>query len=73
MRLLLIIAGYTVCLIFEMPVRIKDERKKLVIFLIFMVISIVETIIVVFVKDLPSIASIIEKVFGPLSKKIYGS
>lgn len=73
MKIALVVFGYLICLLLELPALIKQERKKLVLYSIFMIIGILETILIILLKDLPSFANIIESIFGPISKKIYGS
>jgi hypothetical protein len=69
----LVVIGYFICLLIELPAHLKLERKKLVLYILFMSIGLIEAIVVVTFKDLPSFASIIESIFKPIVNKIYGS
>jgi hypothetical protein len=72
-KVVLVVIGYLVCLLIELPAHIKLERKKLVLYISFMSIGLIEAIVVVTFKDLPSFASIIESILRPIVNKIYGS
>jgi hypothetical protein len=72
-KVALVVIGYFICLLIELPAHLKLERKKLVLYILFMSIGLIEAIVVVTFKDLPSFASIIESIFKPIVNKIYGS
>lgn len=73
MKQVLVLIGYSICLLFELPMYIKQDRKKLVLYSILMVLSLIETMVIISFKDLPSFASIIQKIFEPISNEIFGS
>lgn len=73
MEVALVVIGYLICLLIELPAQIKLERKKLVLYSIFMIIGLIEAILFLSLKDLPSLASIIESIYKPVVNKIYGS
>lgn len=73
MEVTLVVIGYLICLLIELPAQIKLERKKLVLYSIFMIIGLIEAILFLSLKDLPSLASIIESIYKPVVNKIYGS
>lgn len=69
----LVVIGYLICILIELPAQIKLERKKLVLYCIFMIIGLIEAILIIILKDLPSVATIIESIFKPVVNKLYGS
>lgn len=73
MKVVLVVIGYLICLLIELPAHIKLERKKLVLYTIFMSIGLIGAILIISLKDLPSFASIIESILRPIVNKIYGS
>jgi hypothetical protein len=72
-KIALVFIGYLICFICELPRNIKQERKRLVLYSIFMIIGFIETILIISIKELPSFASIIESILKPITNKIYGS
>ena len=73
MKIALVVIGYLICLLIELPGNLKLERKKLVLYTIIMFLGFIESILIISLKDLPSLASIIEGIFKPVVNKIYGS
>lgn len=67
MRVALIILAYLILMIIELPSLIIDKRKReAVFFVIFMIMSLAESITIATVDELPSVASIIKKILSPL-------
>jgi hypothetical protein len=67
MRAALIILAYLILMIIELPSLIIDKKKReAVFFIIFMIISLAESIAIATVDELPSVASIIKKILSPL-------
>lgn len=73
MKQLIVVIVYSFFLLLELPSYIKQDGKKVVLYSILMALSFIETIILISFRNLPSFASIIEKILSPISIKIFGS
>jgi hypothetical protein len=71
MAVVLIILAYLVIAIFEIASfrRAKIKRKEIVLYVVFMAISLAISLVITTNEDLPSIASIILKIFSPIVGK----
>ncbi|MFL0269147.1 hypothetical protein [Candidatus Clostridium radicumherbarum] len=73
MKIVLIVIGYLLCLLIELPAFKNRNRRELIFFIIFMSAALMGSIITSLTYDKVSLASIIQKVLAPISNKIYGS
>jgi uncharacterized membrane protein YwzB len=75
MQVVLIIIAYIVITAIELPPLLMDKRKReAVFFMIFMLIAFAETIAIMTMEDIPTVASVIRKILSPiLNLKIIGA
>lgn len=73
MKIILIVIGYIICLLIELPTFKNRTRRELIFFIIFMFIALMGSIITSLTYEKVSLASGLQKILAPISNKIYGS